>query len=141
MKKASVQSKPAPGTVPPGAAAPLLGRAAAAVAGVQDHATEAAALLKALANDQRLLILCSLLDAALSVGELNERVPLSQSALSQHLAVLRGAGLVTTRRVSQTIYYGLADGPALRIMEVLYEAFCAPKAAPRTAASRAAKRC
>jgi len=116
-------------------------RAAPAVAAVQEHATEAAALLKALANDQRLLVLCSLLDASLSVGEINARVPLSQSALSQHLAVLRGAGLVNTRRESQTIYYALADGPALRIMEVLYEAFCRPDARPRTPASRPGKRC
>ena len=116
-------------------------RAAPAVAAVQEHATEAAALLKALANDQRLLVLCSLLDASLSVGEINARVPLSQSALSQHLAVLRGAGLVNTRRESQTIYYALADGPALRIMEVLYEAFCGPDARPRTPASRPGKRC
>ena len=111
------------------------------VAAVQDHATEAAALLKALANDQRLLILCSLLNASLSVGEINERVPLSQSALSQHLAVLRGAGLVSTRRKSQTIYYNLADGPALKIMEVLYEAFCAPEARSRSPASKRGKRC
>jgi DNA-binding transcriptional ArsR family regulator len=95
---------------------------------VQEHVGEAAALLKALANDQRLLVLCSLLDGELSVGGLNERVTLSQSALSQHLAVLRTAGLVSTRRESQTIYYSLVPGPAMKIMEVLYEAFCAPKA-------------
>jgi len=104
--------------------------AAPPVAAVQDHATEAAAFLKALANDQRLLILCSLLNASLSVGEINERVPLSQSALSQHLAVLRGAGLVVTRRQSQTIYYTVANGPALKVMEVLYEAFCGSRARP-----------
>ena len=67
-----------------------------------------------------------LLEGSLSVGEINERVPLSQSALSQHLGVLREAGLVTTTRQSQTIYYALAKGPALQIMEVLYTAFCAP---------------
>jgi len=93
---------------------------------MQDHATEAAAFLKALANDQRLLMLCCLIDGALSVGEINERVPLSQSALSQHLGVLREAGLVTTNRKSQTVYYALAQGPALKIMEILYAAFCAP---------------
>ena len=103
------------------------------MAAMQDHAGEAAALLKALANDQRLLMLCCLLDGALSVGEINERVPLSQSALSQHLGVLRDAGLVTTTRQSQTIYYALAKGPALQIMEVLYEAFCAPPAVKKHA--------
>jgi DNA-binding transcriptional ArsR family regulator len=98
----------------------------AAMSAIQEHAGEAAALLKALANDQRLLVLCCLLDGPLSVGEINERVPLSQSALSQHLGVLREAGLVTTRRKSQTVNYTLAQGPALKIMEVLYSAFCAP---------------
>ncbi len=97
-----------------------------AMAEVREHATEAAAFLKALANDQRLLVLCALLDGPLSVGGINERVPLSQSSLSQHLGVLREAGLVTTARQSQTIYYSLARGPALQIMEVLYSTFCAP---------------
>jgi DNA-binding transcriptional ArsR family regulator len=63
------------------------------------------------------------------VGQINERVPLSQSALSQHLGVLREAGLVITTRRSQTIYYALAQGPALQVMEVLYSAFCQPPAA------------
>ena len=95
---------------------------------MQDHAIEAATFLKALANDQRLLMLCCLIDGALSVGEINARVPLSQSALSQHLGVLREAGLVTTTRKSQTVYYALAQGPALNIMEILYSAFCGPRA-------------
>jgi DNA-binding transcriptional ArsR family regulator len=93
---------------------------------MREHATDAAGLLKALANDQRLMVLCSLIDGALSVGEINERIPLSQSALSQHLGVLRDAGLVTTSRQSQTVHYALAQGPALQIMEILYSAFCAP---------------
>jgi ArsR family transcriptional regulator, virulence genes transcriptional regulator len=93
---------------------------------VREHATEAAAFLKALANEQRLLVLCTLLGGALSVGEINEQVPLSQSALSQHLSVLRDAGLVTTARQAQTIRYAVAPGPALKIMEVLYSRFCDP---------------
>ncbi len=101
----------------------------AAMSAIQEHAGEAAALLKALANDQRLLVLCCLLDGPMSVGEINERVPLSQSALSQHLGVLREAGLVTTIRQSQIVNYSLAQGPALKIMEVLYSAFCAPPVA------------
>jgi DNA-binding transcriptional ArsR family regulator len=104
----------------------IRGRIAPGMAQVREHATEAAAFLKALANDQRLLVLCALLESPLSVGDINERVPLSQSALSQHLSVLRDAGLVTTTRQSQTIYYALATGPALQIMEVLYATFCAP---------------
>jgi ArsR family transcriptional regulator, virulence genes transcriptional regulator len=103
-------------------------RSRGVMAALQDHAAEAAAFLKALGNDQRLLILCALLDGPLSVGEINERVPLSQSALSQHLGVLRDAALVTTTRKSQTIDYALTQGPALEIMQVLYTAFCAPPA-------------
>jgi DNA-binding transcriptional ArsR family regulator len=91
------------------------------------HADDAAALLKALANESRLLVLCSLVDGPKSVGELNERVPLSQSALSQHLAVLRTAGIVTTRRKAQTIWYELAEGPAGAVMEALHRSYCAPR--------------
>lgn len=123
------------------ASAALQNRSLPKTAAVQEHAGEAAALLKALANDQRLLVLCALLDGPLSVGEINERVELSQSALSQHLAVLRTARIVTTRRESQTIYYALADGPALKVMEVLYEAFCAPKAPAPKAGRRNPRRC
>ena len=101
-------------------------RSAAAMAEIRQHAGDATALLKALANEQRLLVLCTLLDGAKSVGEINARVPLSQSALSQHLAVLRERGLVTTRRQSQTIHYALASGPTLDILGVLYRAYCAP---------------
>lgn len=112
------------------------GRTLPAMAEMRQHATEAAAFLKALANDQRLLVLCALLDGALSVGEINDRVPLSQSALSQHLSVLRDARLVTTTRQSQTIYYALTRGPALQIMKVLYSTFCAP-AGPSARATKA----
>src|SRR5579859_661566 len=108
----------------------------APLSAIEAHAGEAAALLKALANDQRLLVLCCLLDGPLSVGEINERVALSQSALSQHLGVLRDAALVTTTRKSQTIYYALTEGPALEIMQILYSAFCAP---PSKKSSKKAK--
>jgi ArsR family transcriptional regulator, virulence genes transcriptional regulator len=118
-------------TVEP-AGAKMRGRIMPGMAEIREHATEAAAFLKALANDQRLLVLCALLEGPLSVGDINERVPLSQSALSQHLSVLRDAGLVMTTRQSQTIYYTLAPGPALQIMEVLYATFCAPaRSSPR----------
>ena len=93
---------------------------------LQEHATKAAALLKALANEQRLQVLCCLLNGAQSVGEINAKISLSQSALSQHLSVLRSSGLVTTRRESQTIHYSLAPGPALKIMKVLYDTYCVP---------------
>lgn len=89
-----------------------------------EHAGEAARLLKALANDKRLLILCMLIDGEHSVGELNERLDLSQSALSQHLAVLREEGLVRTRREAQSIYYSLVDGPVHDIIAVLHRTYC-----------------
>ena len=91
---------------------------------MQAHAADAAQLLKALGNEQRLLILCHLLDGELSVGELNQRVALSQSALSQHLALLRELGLVATRREAQTIRYSLPDGPVVRVMALLQEIYC-----------------
>ena len=91
---------------------------------VQAHAGEAARLLKALGNEQRLLVLCHLLDGPLSVGELNQRVELSQSALSQHLALLRELGLVETRREAQTIYHSLPDGPVVRVMALLQDIYC-----------------
>ena len=88
------------------------------------HAAEAAQLLKALGNEQRLHILCNLLDGPLSVGELNQRLNLSQSALSQHLALLREMGFVETRREAQTIYYSLPDGPVVRVMALLQDIYC-----------------
>jgi DNA-binding transcriptional ArsR family regulator len=88
------------------------------------HAAEAAQLLKALGNEQRLHILCNLLDGPLSVGELNQRLELSQSALSQHLALLREMELVETRREAQTIYYSLPNGPVVRVMAVLQDIYC-----------------
>lgn len=91
---------------------------------MQRHADEASALLKAMASPHRLLVLCNLAGGERSVGELLELVPLSQSALSQHLAVLRTEGLVTTRREAQTIYYSLAPGPSLEVMTVLHDTFC-----------------
>lgn len=88
------------------------------------HSKDAANLLKKLANEHRLQILCTLIDSELSVGELNELVDLSQSSLSQHLASLREAGLVQTRRESQTIYYRLCGDDAIQIITVLQSIFC-----------------
>ncbi|WP_295841212.1 metalloregulator ArsR/SmtB family transcription factor [uncultured Xanthomonas sp.] len=108
-------------------------RAATALdpAAMRAHASQAARLLKALGNEKRLLLLCLLVDHEQSVGELNARVELSQSALSQHLALLREDGLVQTRREGQTIYYSLVPGPVQRILEVLHGIYCsaAPPAA------------
>ena len=89
------------------------------------HAGDAARLLKALANEKRLQVLCLLAEGERSVGEINAMLDLSQSALSQHLAVLREMQLVDTRRESQTIYYALAKGPAVRVLDALYAEYCA----------------
>lgn len=91
---------------------------------MRPHVTRAASLLKALGNEQRLMILCHLVSGPLSVGELNERVPLSQSALSQHLSVLRDSGIVATRRASQCVFYSLPPGIVTRIISVLHDEFC-----------------
>jgi DNA-binding transcriptional ArsR family regulator len=91
---------------------------------LEQHASDASRLLKALSNESRLLILCLLSQGELSVSEINQRVNLSQSALSQHLAVLRNDGLVETRRESQTIYYSLKPGPAARIIDTLHGIYC-----------------
>ena len=88
------------------------------------HAADASRLLKALANEKRLVLLCLLAEGERSVSELNARLDLSQSALSQHLAILRDDGLVTTRREAQSIYYGLAEGPAKQVIDTLHGIYC-----------------
>jgi DNA-binding transcriptional ArsR family regulator len=91
---------------------------------MQRNATDAVNLLKGLANESRLMIMCVLSEGEFSVGQLNQRIKLSQSALSQHLAVLREQDLVQTRRESQTIYYSLADTAAMNIIELLHDVYC-----------------
>lgn len=93
-------------------------------ASFEASAEQAAALLRAMSNERRLLILCELGSGELSVGEIQERVGLSQSALSQHLAVLREQDLVATRREAQTIFYSIADPAALKIIATLASIFC-----------------
>ena len=92
----------------------------------KSESTRAAAFLKAVANGNRLMILCELKAGERSVSSLEEVVPLAQSALSQHLAKLREQGLVATRREAQTIYYRLADERVGRLIDTLAELFCAP---------------
>lgn len=87
-------------------------------------ATLAARLLRALANERRLMILCQLGDGERSVGELLPIAGLSQSALSQHLKVLRDEGVVTTRRQAQTVWYRIADPAAARVIVTLAEIYC-----------------
>jgi DNA-binding transcriptional ArsR family regulator len=95
--------------------------------GLQSKARAAEAMLKAVANRNRLVVLCELLEGERSVTSLQRAVGLSQSALSQHLARLREDELVATRRESQTIYYSLSSKPVTRLIGVLYELYCAPR--------------
>lgn len=109
-------STPQPATAPATTSAELM-----------ESASEAAAeLLKAMANPQRLRVLCLLVEREMSVGEINALVPLSQSALSQHLAVLREKNLVATRREAQTVFYSVADGTVHDVIEVLHRNLCGP---------------
>lgn len=106
-------------------------------AAMRRHAGGAAKLVRALSNEHRLLVLCVLSEGELSVGELNSRVRLSQSALSQHLAVLRRERLVATRRSAQTIFYRVANGIAMELIRVLHDHYCGvPARAPSRPAGR-----
>lgn len=98
------------------------------LAAMQAHAGDAVQLLKALASEPRLKVLCLLVGGERSVGEINDLLELSQSALSQHLAVLREEGLVRTRREAQTIHYSLMPGPATVMIEALHDIYCKPVA-------------
>ena len=93
------------------------------LAQLKASAVAAAQLLKLLASEQRLILLCSLGEGECSVGDLAGHVGLSQSAASQHLAKLRAEGLVATRREGQTIYYRLNDPAAVRVIDTLCDIF------------------
>ncbi len=86
-------------------------------------AQSAARLMKLLASEQRLLLLCRLVEGEASVGDLAQRAKLAQSAASQHLAKMRAEGLVATRREAQTIYYRLADPAAVRVLDTLCDIY------------------
>ncbi len=90
----------------------------------EQSAAAAARLLRALANERRLMIMCQLSGGERSVGELLPLISLSQSALSQHLAVLRSDGLVATRREGLSILYSIADPAAAQVMATLAAIFC-----------------
>jgi ArsR family transcriptional regulator, virulence genes transcriptional regulator len=98
-----------------------------AATAMKEKAEEASVLLAAMANPKRLLVLCHLVEAERSVGQLAEMVGLSQAALSQHLARMRALRLVTTRRDGQTIYYRLASREVRDVLETLYRLYCTPK--------------
>ena len=91
---------------------------------LQSRALRATRLLKAMSNPVRLLVLCQLAESEKSVGELERVVDVSQSALSQHLALLRGRGLVKFRRQGQTLYYSLDGLEAPTVLAALYQVYC-----------------
>lgn len=88
------------------------------------NSTQAVVLLKAMANERRLQILCMLHNQEMSVGELCNKLALSQSALSQHLAWLRRDGLVNTRKEAQTVYYTLSSKEVKAMIELLHNIYC-----------------
>jgi len=95
--------------------------------GLELHADRAAAMLRSMGSKWRLLVLCNLVHGERSVGDLQRIIGLSQSALSQHLAVLRRMKLVQVRRSAQTIYYRLSGREVAAILNTLYGLYCAPE--------------
>ena len=91
---------------------------------IHEHAGDAAQLMKALSNENRLMILCTLSGGEMTVGQLNANIPMSQSGLSQQLGILRREGLVSTRRDAQSIYYSLVPGPATEMINLLHDIYC-----------------
>jgi len=102
---------------------------------LQARALRAAGLLKAMSNPVRLVVLCQLAEGEKSVGELEGIADVSQSALSQHLAILRQRGLVSARRSGQSIVYALDGAEAPALLAALYEVYCSKL--PRRRARRA----
>lgn len=101
------------------------------ITAMEAAADQASDLLKALSNRHRLLIICQLIDGEHSVGDLAELLGLRDFTVSQHLALLRKDGLVSSRRDAQTIYYSIASDPAREVLKVLYQAYCAPSKAAK----------
>lgn len=112
---------------------------ASAPNGLEDKAAEVANILRALANERRLMILCKLVEwGEANVGTLADAVGLSQSALSQHLAKMREEGLVTFRRDAQTIWYRISDPRIEQLFATLHDIFCGPK--PKTGIAKRTNR-
>lgn len=91
---------------------------------ITKQSARAAELLKLLSNQHRLLILCHLIDGELCVSDLEQRLAISQSSLSQHLARLREQNIVEFRKQSTTVYYRLADPNVEKVLGTVYEIFC-----------------
>ena len=97
---------------------------AAQMSELHDMASHACDLLKAMANEWRLMILCQLAESEKTVSELQSLLGLGQSALSQHLAILRREKIVVSRKHAQSVSYSLAGDEATRVMESLHDVFC-----------------
>ena len=102
---------------------------------LEENARHAAGLLKAMSNPSRLVILCQLAEGERSVGELERAVGLSQSGISQHLAVLRRQSVVSSRRVRQTVLYSLGSRDVATLMATLHTVFCRKGCAPQDLSS------
>lgn len=114
-----------------------MARDAGALKELQRNARRVASLLKAMSNPARLIILCQIAEGERSVGELERAVGLSQSAISQHLAVLRGEAVVSSRRVRQTVLYSLASKEVVALITTLHAIFCSDGRVPKPALTRA----
>jgi ArsR family transcriptional regulator, virulence genes transcriptional regulator len=99
---------------------------------LQENSLRASRLLRAMSNEKRLMILCNLLGGEISVQQIQKATGLSQSTVSQQLAILRAEKLVTNRRQAQSVLYGINSHEAEQILETLYRIFCS--AEPQTAA-------
>jgi len=91
---------------------------------LRQAAGEAVSILKAMGNEDRLLLLCQLSQGEMCVSDLEEALDIRQPTLSQQLGVLRNEGLVNARRDGKRIYYSVADAKALKVLEVLYRLYC-----------------
>lgn len=98
---------------------------------------QATDLLKSLANRNRLLLLCNLIEGEKSVGELARLIGARETAVSQQLALLRKDGIVQTRRQGQTVYYNLASAKAAKVIETLHGIYCSPEEEAAAAAVEA----
>jgi DNA-binding transcriptional ArsR family regulator len=95
---------------------------------MEARAREVASLLRTLSYPARLMLVCTLVEAEYSVGELERELDIHQPTLSQQLTVLRQAGIVETRRDAKQVFYRLSDAKAARLIDALYRIFCAPEA-------------
>ena len=124
-----MKTSPAPKPLPVPGPLTANANAANAITQLQHRAQEAAALLKALANPDRLLLLCHLLDTERTVAELGQITAIAQPTLSQQLAVLRHEDLVATRREGKFIHYRVASPAVRAVLRTLHRLYCAPRSA------------